>query len=76
MIQGTIIKNGVIKLILTGTDDIDMAILKQLNGATISVITENHRLGDHNISGGLLITQNQPEAKKVQPEPEITPNLD
>ena len=55
MITGTIIKNGVLRLILTGTDEIDTAALKQLNGAKCTLITENLRLGDKTISGGLLI---------------------
>lgn len=55
MIHGTIIKNGTIKLVLTGTDEIDMAVLKQLDGATVSTITDNLRIGDKHISGGLIL---------------------
>jgi hypothetical protein len=55
MITGTVIKNGVIKIILTGSDDIDIAILKTLNGATCTVIADNFRLGDKSIAGGLII---------------------
>ena len=55
MNHGTIIKNGTIKLVLTGTDEIDNAVLKQLQGATVSLITDNLRIGDKNISGGLIL---------------------
>lgn len=55
MITGTIIKNGTLKLVLTGSDEIDVAVLKQLNGARRTLITDNLRLGDKNISGGLII---------------------
>lgn len=55
MIKGIIIKNGETKLVLTGTDEIDAAVLKQLNGATCTIITDNLRIGDENISNGLMI---------------------
>ena len=55
MITGTILKNGDIKLVITGSDEIDLAVLKQLNGATCKVITDNLRIGDKSISGGLII---------------------
>jgi hypothetical protein len=55
MITGTILKNGVIKLFLTGTDSIDEAILKELNGAHCKLVTENFRLGDKSITGALII---------------------
>lgn len=62
MIHGTIIKNGTIKLVLTGSDEIDMAVLKQLHGATVSIITDNLRIGDKNISGGLILeTEHKPK---------------
>jgi hypothetical protein len=67
MIHGTILKNGNIKLILTGTDDIDIAVLKQLNGATCKLITDNLKLGDKSISNGLIIEPTQPIY-----EPQIT----
>lgn len=66
MIQGTIIKNGTLKLVLTSSDEIDLAVLKQLNGATCTLITDNLRLGDKNISGGLIIEVNE---KKDEPGP-------
>jgi hypothetical protein len=55
MIEGTIVKNGKIRLIITGTDSIDTEILKQLDGATCRLISENYKLGDKSISNGLLI---------------------
>lgn len=66
MITGTIVKNGTTRLILTGSDEIDAAVLKQLNGATVTVITDNLRIGDHNISGGLMLTQ-QVNERKIKP---------
>ena len=65
MITGTILKNGNIKLILTGTDDIDTAILKALGNGHCKLITENFRLGDKIITGGLMIEQ-IPEDKSVK----------
>lgn len=59
MITGTIIKSGTLKLVITGSDEIDMAVLKQLNGATCTLVTDNLRLVDKNISGGLLIESNE-----------------
>lgn len=63
MITGTILKNGDIKLVITGSDEIDIAVLKQLNGATCKVITDNLRIGDKSISGGLII-QSTPTTSK------------
>jgi len=55
MITGTILKNGTIQLVITGSDEIDNAVLKQLNGATCELIAENFRIGDKSITGGLMI---------------------
>lgn len=73
MITGTILKNGSLKLIVTGSDEIDTAVLKQLNGATCTLITDNLRLGDKSISGGLIIEVNE---KKDEPRPtrEVVPD--
>jgi len=70
MITGTIIKNGTTRLVLTGSDEIDAAVLKQLNGATVSVITDNLRIGDHNISGGLMLQANERKTERVASNPE------
>lgn len=59
MITGTIIKNGTLRVVITGSDEIDLAVLKQLNGATCTLITDNLRLGDKSISGGLIIEVNE-----------------
>lgn len=55
MIDATIIKNGTIKLILTGSDNIDTECLKMLNGATCKLITDNLKVGDKSISNGLIL---------------------
>jgi len=55
MIEGTTIKNGTLKLILTGTDEIDREILKKLNGATCKLVSDNFKVGDRSIAEGLLI---------------------
>lgn len=69
MITGTILKNGTLKLIVTGSDEVDMAVLKQLNGATCTLITENLRLVDKNISGGLIIEVNEKKDDDKHREP-------
>jgi hypothetical protein len=65
MIKGIIIKENGIQLILVGTDEIDEAVLKQLNGATCTLITENVRVHDKVISGGLLINKSKLEDVKI-----------
>lgn len=55
MITGTILKGEDLKVVLVGTDEIDQSVLKQLNGATCTLITDNLRIGDKTISGGILI---------------------
>lgn len=67
MITGTILKNGDIKLVITGSDEIDIAVLKQLNGATCKVIADNLRIGDKSISGGLII-QSTPTTSNKEDE--------
>jgi hypothetical protein len=59
MIKGIIIKEHGLQLILVGTDEIDEAVLKQLNGATCTLITENVRVHDKVISGGLVINKSK-----------------
>ncbi len=65
MIKGIIIKEHGLQLILVGTDEIDEAVLKQLNGATCTLITENVRVHDKVISGGLLINKSKLEDAKI-----------
>lgn len=55
MITGTIVKNGKLSIIITGGDDLDMAALKQLDGAVCRLITDNYKLGEKSISGGLIL---------------------
>lgn len=54
-IQGTTIKNGTIRLILTGSDGIDDEVLKQLDGATVKYVSENLKLFDKNLTGALVL---------------------
>lgn len=63
MIEGVTIKNGTIKLVLTGSDPIDEEILKTLNGATCRLISDNYRVGDKSITGGLIIEQIKTQKK-------------
>jgi len=55
MIQGTIIKNGTLRLVLTGSDGVDEEVLKQLDGATVKFVSDNLKLFDRNVSGGLIL---------------------
>jgi len=38
MITGTILKNGTLKLVISGSDAFDEEILKQLDGATVKFV--------------------------------------
>ena len=54
-IQGTTIKNGTLRLVLTGSDVIDEEVLKQLDGATVKFVSENLKLFDKNLTGALVL---------------------
>lgn len=69
MITGTILKNGTIRLILTGSDEIDAAILKQLNGATARLITDNVRLEDKLLTGALILEKIEINARQITEPP-------
>jgi hypothetical protein len=69
-IQATIIKNGTTRLILTGTDGIDNEVLKQLDGATVKFVSDNLKIFDKNISGGLVLEMQLNIPTKVSPAPE------
>lgn len=62
-IQGTTIKNGTLRLILTGSDGIDEECLKQLDGATVKFVSENLKLFDKNLTGALVL-EVLPKTKK------------
>lgn len=68
MIQGTIIKGDTISLVLTGTDDIDIEVLKALSGATVKVINDNLKIGEKLITGGLII-QHEGKIKELVANP-------
>jgi hypothetical protein len=69
-IQGTLIKNGSLRLILTGSDGIDEEALKQLDGATVRFVSENVKLFDKNLTGALIL-EVIPKARKDEPEREV-----
>lgn len=69
MITGTILKNGTIRLILTGSDEIDAAILKQLNGATARLITDNVRLEDKLLTGAIILEKIEINARQITEPP-------
>lgn len=58
-IQVTTIKNGTLRLVLSATDEIDEATLKQLNGARARLVTDNIRILDKNVAGALIIELEQ-----------------
>ena len=60
MIVGTILKDQKIRLILQGTDTIDEEILKQLDGATVTLVGKDFRLLDKPVNVGLLIEKTKP----------------
>lgn len=55
MIKGTAVKNGKLRLVLTGEDDIDKAALKALDGATAKTIKDNLRIFDYTVAEGLVL---------------------
>lgn len=63
-IQGTLIKNGSLRLILTGSDGIDEEALKQLDGATVKFVSDNLKLFDKNLAGALVLEVVTPKNKK------------
>jgi hypothetical protein len=63
MIHGTILKNGTLRLILTGTDSVEDDCLKQLDGATVNFVSDNLKLLDKNLAGALVL-EVLPKAKK------------
>lgn len=76
-IQGTTIKNGTLRLILTGSDGIDEEVLKQLDGATVKFVSDNLKLFDKNLTGALVLEvipkvkkdESAREAEGVVPNP-------
>lgn len=65
-IQGTTIKNGTLRLVLTGSDGIDEEVLKQLDGATVKFVSENLKLFEKNLTGALVL-EVIPKVKKDEP---------
>jgi len=72
MIQGTILKNGKLRLILTGSDDMDLQALKQLNGSRVTFVEDNLKLFDKSLSGALILEPD--DAKKLSNVPTDSPN--
>ena len=67
MIKGTVVKADTIKLVLSGTDNIDNELLKALNGGKARVITDPIKLPDGDITTGIIIEM---ERDKTNKEPE------
>jgi len=55
MIKGTIVKNGKLRLILTGEDALDKEALKLLDGATVITIKDNLKVFDYTVAEGLIL---------------------
>lgn len=55
MIKGIGVSNGKIRLILVPGDDLDVEILKALDGATCKLVTDNVKVYDQNVATGLII---------------------
>ena len=67
MITGIILKDNTLRLVLTGNDEMELAVLKALNGATCTLVTDNLRIGDRNITNALIVginTSVEPEIDK------------
>lgn len=65
MIQGTILKNGTLKLVISGSDNFDEEVLKQLDGATVRFVaaTDNMRLLERTLTGALILEPKQKDIK-------------
>lgn len=61
MIRVISVKNGKLRLILTGDDAIDKETLKMADGATCKVIRDNLKVFDQSVSEGLVIEIDLPE---------------
>lgn len=55
MIRGVVISNGKLRVVLTADDAIGQEALKALDGATCTIVTDNLRVYDENVAGGLVI---------------------
>lgn len=53
----TIIKNGILQMVLTPEDELEKEVIKKLNGGTVQVIADNNTILNNNVGGGLLIKQ-------------------
>jgi len=70
MIQGTILKNGTLRLILTAGDSVDEECLKQLDGATVNFVSDNLKLLDKNVTGALVLEVKPQQKKDDRPKEE------
>ena len=68
MITVTVVKTDKLQLILTGTDDLDKAILAELNGSVCSLLERNSIVLEKDFPDGGILIQKKPavsETKKV-----------
>ncbi len=49
------LKNGTSQLILLPEDDMEKEFVKQLNGASVTSITDGNNILGQNVNGGLLV---------------------
>lgn len=61
MITGITVKNGKLRIILVGEDEIDKAALKAMDGATVKAIKDNYRVGEMSIADGVVIEIDPPK---------------
>jgi hypothetical protein len=47
--------NGTIQLVLVPETDLEKEVVKQLNGASATLVSDNNNILNHNVGGGLLI---------------------
>lgn len=73
MVKGTIVKNGKLRLILQGTDNLDKEALRMLGGSTARIITDPLKFPEGTIPEGLVLEIDNPSAASVTPVKEEEP---
>lgn len=60
----TSIINGITQLILTPENDLEKEIIKQLNGAKATVVSDGNSILQNNIGGSLLLKMDNEKIKQ------------
>lgn len=65
----TTVINGVTSLVLTPENDLEKEVIKQLNGAKCTIVTDGNSILNNNIAGSLMLrTEKDSGTSKQQPQ--------